>query len=405
MTLWMVRAESWEEYEKKFQEDNETYLTMNDSKHNLSSIKDKSHLLKILNTVYPNLIVNKTGIEKFFNNYRMKKIILLMVVLILNTLVYSQPFGESISAYQIIELQYKNSSGEVGTTFFRYNNQNKLIKALWMLEDNSRYSTNFYEHDASGNLVSAFRDFSDGLTSYESFNYDTAGNKISEFFYRSDSITGSATYTYNGKQLNKASFNNYKGWLSGELELEFNNKNQKEKGVLLYDGKILCEISYDYDSNGNLIKEFWDFNGKWNQTFRYIYAKKKQIKNFYSSPFLSVEGNYRISKEEYTYNDEIGGPSLYFYNENGLLVKKVFIRDDSLTTNTFYEYDNNGKLVSSKRFYSDGNIANFIYNYDQYNNLIRRNLRKRGNRILYELFCFFCKCICVRSTLTYPHCS
>lgn len=317
----------------------------------------------------------------------MKTTIQIAVFLLLCKITYSQPFDEAMPSYQIIELQYENSSDEKGITRFRYDN-NQLIKAFWTLKDKSRYSINYYEHDANGNLISAFRDFSDGLTSFECFNYDSAGNKISEFFYRSDSIYGAATYIYNGSRLIGANFDNYKGRLNGRLDIQYNSRNQKKKGVLKNNGRNICEISYDYDKAGNLKKELWDFNGKWSQTFRYIYALKKRKKLFYSSPFLSKTSNYRIPKENYTFNNEIGGPSQYYYNKSGLLEKKVFTRSDSLTTTTFYNYDNDGKLISSRRLYSDGSVARFTYTYDGKSKLIRRNYLRADTLYGFEAYLY-----------------
>jgi len=314
--------------------------------------------------------------------------ILIITITVLNTTLYSQPFGEAMPEYKITELLYENSSGEKGITYFRYNNQNKLIKAMWSLDDKSRYSINYYENDSNGNLASAFRDFSDGIISYECFNYDTIGNKISEYFYRSDGINGSAVYTYNSNKLIQAKFINYKGWLNGILKIQYNKNNKKNKGVLLKNGNIICNISYDYDSTGNLIREFWDFNGKWSQTNNYIYAKKNQSIRFYSSPYLSSESNYRISKEYYTYNDEIGGTSLYYYNEYGLLVKKVYTRSDNFITNTFFNYNTKERLVISKRIYSDSSADIFTYNYDEENNLIKRNLFKADTLYGFEAYLY-----------------
>ncbi len=303
----------------------------------------------------------------------MKQILIIFLILILGKTIYSQPFGDALPIYKIIKLHYENSSGEKGITNFQYDKQNKLIKAIWSLDDNSRNSNNYYEHDSKGNLISAFRDFSDGLTSFERFNYDSAGNKVSEYFYRSDSISGSASYVYKNNQLLQSTLINYKGWLSGKLEFQYNTKNQKEKGILLKDRNVICEIYYKYDSIGNLIREFWDFNGRWSQTYNYTYQKKKQPSQFYSSPFLSSKSSFRINKENYTFNNEIGGPSLYYYNEQGLLTRKVFIRSDSLRTDTFYEYDSERKLVASKRIYSDSSVAMFTYVYDENKKLILRN--------------------------------
>lgn len=318
----------------------------------------------------------------------MRKTVFLVIVLLACKTVYAQPFGESLPTYQISELHYENSSGEKGVTYFRYNHLDRLVKAKWTLEDKSRCSTNAYAYDSKGHLVSAYRNFSDSLTSFESFNYDDKGNKVLEFFYRSDGKSGKATYLYNGSRLKTATYNNYKGWLTGILELKYNSNNQKETGTLTNANKVICRISFLYDKAGNLIKEFWDFNGKWNQTFRYRYVRKGQSNHFYSSPYLSAKSDVRISAEDYTYNDEVGGPSHYYYNESGLLAKKVFIRSDSLTTHTFYNYDTKGKLLSSKRVYSDSSTATFTYEYNETDKLIRRNYFKADTLHGFELYIY-----------------
>ena len=304
----------------------------------------------------------------------MKRIIFFMVFLLAGMAVHSQPFGNAVHGYKIIRLDYQNASGENGVTYFKYDRNDRLIRAFWTLIDKSRYSTNYFQYDSKDNIVFTFRDFSDGLTSFEAFTYDSAGNKISENFYRSDSTFGYTTYQYEGDKLIQARFNKYKGWVSGLLKFEYNCKNQKEKGLLfLNDTLMACEVVYEYDSVGNLVKEFWDFNGQWSQAFSYIYARKDLKKQYYSSPFLSCKSNYKISKETYTYNDELGGPSLYTYNDSGLLAEKVFIRSDSLITHSFYEYDSNGKLIASRKKFSDGKTVTYTYDYDKNDNLIRRD--------------------------------
>jgi hypothetical protein len=317
----------------------------------------------------------------------MKRILFLFLLSILCKTIYSQPFGDSTPGYKLMEIQYENSSGEKGITNFKYDQQGKLIKGIWSLNDNSRHSVNYYIHDSIGNLISAFRDFSDGLSSFEKFDYDTTGNKVSECFYRSDSIFGSALYEYNNGQLIQANFINHKGWLNGKLVFEY-KADRKEKGILYKERDVVCEVYYNYDSIGNLIKEFWDFNGKWSQTFYYTYKKKKQPLQFYSSPFLSNKSNLKINKESYTFNNEIGGPSLYYYDEKGLLSRKLFIRNDSLTTNTFYLYDSEDKLVTSKRVYSDSSIAVFTYTYDDNKNLIFRNFFRADTLYGFESYLY-----------------
>lgn len=304
--------------------------------------------------------------------------ILLFFSLLTNTL-YSQPFGDAAQEYRVIRIEYENSGGSKETTNFKYDKTNRIKKALWTINDKSRYSTNYYEYDSSGNLVAAYRDFSDGITSFERFDYDESGNKISEYFYRSDSVSGNAKHTYNNNQLIQSEFFKHKGWLSGKLEFKYYDQKKKLKGFLLNGNDTLCTVHYNYDSIGNLIREFWDFNGKWSQTFNYVYKK---------IDLLSGSNNFRISKESYTFNNEQGGPSIYYYNEQNLLIHKVFSRSDSLKTNTFYDYDEERKLVASKRIYSDNSVDRFTYIYDENNNLILRNHYKADTLYGFESYLY-----------------
>ncbi len=293
-------------------------------------------------------------------------------MLSLNICLYAQPFGDASENFRITKLDYENGSGEKACTYFKYDNNGKLFKAFWTLEDESRNSNNFYEYDSNGFLITALREFSDGLNSFELFFYDSLGNKISESFFRSDSISGSASYSYNDNCINQAVFNNHKGWLTGTLNYIYNDQKKKKSAILVNRGKTICQIYYEYDKNNNLIKEYWNFQGKWYQTFNYHYEKINLNKIYYSSPLLASIGEYRICKESYTFNNEIGGPSFYYYDNEGLLYKKVFTRSDSITTTTFYEYDSERKLVSSERNYSDGSFTQFKYIYDENNNLVLR---------------------------------
>lgn len=319
---------------------------------------------------------------------KMKKTLLTITILTICNIVYSQPFGEAANQYKITELHYHNSIGEKGATYFKYDLHDKLTKSIWTLKNKKRYSVNYYQQNEKGKIIAAFRDFSDGLTSFENFDYDTTGNKISENFYRSDNICGSATYFYEGKLLKKAIYKSYKGFLTGNFILKYNKYKQKEKGTLTDKGKIVAEIFYEYDKTGNLIKELWDFNGKWNQTFNYKYTQKNTTRHFYSSPFFSNQGNYRIIKEAYNFNDETKGPSLYEYDENGRLQKKIFLRSDSLKTNTHYHYDNQNRLILSKRVYSDKKEAKFTYEYDDQNRLVKRNFYKADTLSGFEYYLY-----------------
>ena len=54
MGLWLVRAGSHGEYEKKFLEDNRVYLTWEEVDHDLSKVKTRQDVHDLLAEVYPN---------------------------------------------------------------------------------------------------------------------------------------------------------------------------------------------------------------------------------------------------------------------------------------------------------------------------------------------------------------
>ena len=76
--------------------------------------------------------------------------------------------------YPII-LNYENSSGEKGISFFEYDGNNRLIKGWWQLLDSSRYSANFYLYNSKNQLVEKYREFSDSLTSSVKYTYNKKG--------------------------------------------------------------------------------------------------------------------------------------------------------------------------------------------------------------------------------------
>ncbi len=318
----------------------------------------------------------------------MLKITLFLAFSLLVHITIAQPFGEAANNYRTTKLVYKNSSGEKGTTYFMYNYNNDLYKGYWELDNKKRSSVNNYVHDDNGNLITAFREFSDSLTSFELFEYDSLGRKIAESFFRSDSLNGSATYVYLNLELHKVHFNNYKGWLNGELEIIYGKNNKKSSGLITKQSIQIGTVNYEYDSNNNLVKEFWDFNGKWSQIFTYEYEKVNNDKNYFSNPFLTNSSNSKLVKEDYTFNDDMGGPSHYKYNDAGLLIEKTFIRSDSLSTVTNYIYDEERRLISSLRKYSSTKIAKFTYNYDEKDNLLLRNFYMNDTLIGVESYLY-----------------
>lgn len=307
------------------------------------------------------------------------------LIIILAHQAIGQPFGNSSGNYQVYKLEYTNSSGEKGTTLFAHNAKGILYQSYWSLDNKSRSSENYYESDEHGNIISAWRKFSDGKTSQEFFLYDSLGNKIHEDFFRSDSVFGFADYIYDAGLLKTAHLNNYKGWLSGTLQFTYNNNRQPARAELKQGNKTLAQVSYQYDSLHNLEIENWDFSGKWQQTFHYYYTSIDTEKNYYTSPYL-VNGliPQRVSRETYSFNNEIGGPSSYVYNAQGELERKIFTRSDSLQTVTNYFYDADHMLTKSVRNFDDGKQTTFTYTYNAANLLIARKAYQNKQLIAYE---------------------
>ncbi len=180
--------------------------------------------------------------------------------------------------YRLLKLHYDNSSGEKGVTIFEYDEDGIMHKAIWKLLDESRSSINFYEYNECGNLLTKYREFSDGITSEKTYEYDGNCDLIMETFKRSDGVKGTTIYEYDeNNRLLKANCEGLNGWFYGVITYSYDDDGIKTNADFTQKGEKAGTITYSYDENGNLIKEYWDFNGKWNQTFIYEYEKVKNI--------------------------------------------------------------------------------------------------------------------------------
>ena len=292
--------------------------------------------------------------------------------IVLLTLMFLPTSAQSKNGLRLRNMNYSNSIGEKGVTYFYYSLENKNYKAIWELKDGTRHSINYHFLDEKGNLIRKYREFSDSITSNNFYKYDSEGNLIEDYFERSDGVKGIVWYSYkDGKKL-EANCRGLNGWFYGIIKYQYSNE-QLTKGIIYSGGSEAGYIEYKYNDKGNLITEYWDFGGKWNQTFTYEYENVPEIKPkfyTYSSPFLNPTKEYIIQEENYSWNNEQGGPSYYEYDGNKL-IRKAY-KYDSLETVTTYEYDEKGLLMKSFRNYSDGRRAEFSYHYNENNLLIRR---------------------------------
>ena len=281
-----------------------------------------------------------------------------------------------IEKYELKILNYFNSTGESGLTEFNYNETGLMYQANWMLLNGSRSSINYYTYNINNQLVTKYREFSDGLISTQTFYYDINGNLISEQFESSDGRSGVTKYEFDeNKVLIKANCDKYSGWYNGVIIFEYNSGGRLVGGTLQQSDQDVGVIEYSYDQIGNLSKEYWEFSNSWNQTFTYECEKYQEpLRMCFTSSnvFITNTYNYRLTKENYNYSDETGGPSFYTYDEDGMLIKKVFERSDGFSTETKYEYNQDGLLIKSYRNYSNSLTATFNYEYNGNRKLTKR---------------------------------
>jgi len=275
---------------------------------------------------------------------------------------------------KLIKMPYSNSGGEKGISIFEYDKQGKLVKSLWRLLNNSRSSTNFYTYDDHGNIIKKYREFSDNLTSTEIFTYDEKNHLITEQFNRSDGVSNKASYIYNNNmdQVVIAKLENYHGWLTGEIHYEYQNNGKVKSGLIYQNGVTIGFINFTYNELNELMEEYWEFTGSYNQTFTFEYGTSPIIAYTSSNVFITNPGEYKITNEDYNYNGETGGPSIYNYSVGGKLEKKLYMVDDKIKTTTTYNYDSTGILTSSLRIFNTGQKTLFKYEFDDRRDLISR---------------------------------
>lgn len=296
------------------------------------------------------------------------------------------------SSQRLLYLHYENSSDEKGVTTFEYNERGLPHIAVWELLDGSRFSLNVHAFDEKGNQIRKYREFSDGLTSEQTFAYDEKGSLINETFERSDGRKGFTSYIYNEKgNLVKAECQGFNGWFSGTIHYSTDSSGRKTAGTIVQKGDTTGTIIYTYGSNDDLIREHWDFSGQWSQTFTFEYdlfdSGDKPV--FTSSNiFITNTDTYKIIKEQYDYNHETGGPSFFTYDKNGKLIYKTFERSDGLTTETTYLYDADGTLLKSYRQYSNGLHALFSYVYNNERKLTNRTFNRSDGISGYESYTY-----------------
>lgn len=290
-----------------------------------------------------------------------------------------QPPEHIQEGFRLSRLLYENTLGERASTQFYYDADGHCASGWWELADKSKHSTNTYQYNHLGLLVTAYREFSDNLSSFETYTYDARGNCTGERFCRSDRVRGSTAYHYDpqGRRV-RAVFRHHKGWLDGEAEYHYDQRGRVSSATLLADGDTTGNITYEYDRHGNLTREIWQFAQGWAQTFMYEYVPATCRIWALPNPLLTNTCEYRVVREEFSFNDTLSGPSTYEYAPEGFLVRKTFSRSDGLKTVTTFEYDTQRRLKHAVRRGGDGGDSEFTFEYDRAGNLLLRTQLSGG---------------------------
>ena len=86
----------------------------------------------------------------------------------------------------------------------------------------------------------------------------------------------------------------------------------------------------------------------------------------FPDPLVTNTCEYRVAREEYSYNDTLSGPRTYDYTPEGSLVRKVFVRSDGLrTVTTRTSTIRRRRLIRSVRRGADGTESECQYDYDR----------------------------------------
>lgn len=265
---------------------------------------------------------------------------------------------------KLASIEYTNTKGEKGITYFDYNREGLSFFALWELESGKRFSLNYHYYDSKGNLTEKFREYSDHLDTRQIYRYNIKNQLMSEEFILQDTSRGISTFEYDKSGNNsRINCNYYFGWVNGQIDFIY-NQNKKISGKLIQNGKETATIKYEYDGD-YLVKEEWNFLSGGYQKFEYKYSDFTNIDKYtIISPYFNPKSPL-IKKEEYSYDGKSNGPSYYRYDYNGKLTKKIFERNNNFKTSTFYFYDDKGVLFRAFRQFNDGKKGLFRYTFNK----------------------------------------
>lgn len=251
-------------------------------------------------------------------------------------------------------------------TDFRFTNEpnpEELLPDFQNIHDVKKAETNHYIADTSGNFVK----FSPNKTTLFVNNFpeyilyymnpetkDTTESK-SIFRYYKDTNT----------------LESYKEFRLGETTHNFYNKKGKIlKKENYFNGELESTLNWTYDENNQILKEerisFWKAEPKENIRTEYIYNAKNQ---------LSEKNRYK--------SDVFLDKTLWFYDEEGNILREINYSVDNQYFTTQNIYDDDNKLIE-KRQYSNDKLINTIDFKSTHESLFQNNLKRERAAQFYQ---------------------
>ena len=274
-------------------------------------------------------------------------------------------------------IEYIVADSDTSITTIDYDLKNRPKVAVWENIDKNESALIRMTYDESGNILEFRCDKSDSTVLTIACQNNKNGLPILAEFKKGEEPAGTVSHKYNSDgELASLLCKNFTGWFNGEII--FSRENGRIIGAELSNGtEIVGNIVYEYDTQGNMTSEIWQIGENDAMKMNYVYDQTSaDTENCYTSAntFITNNDNWYVVDEDYTWNGEEGGPSLYNYDDEGKLETKEFIRSDGLKTYTYFLYDSQRRLTKSYRMYIDGRRGTFTYKYDENRRLIDRVL-------------------------------
>ncbi len=210
--------------------------------------------------------------------------------------------------------------------------------------------THNYEYDNNGNITKHVHIFEGEELERIDYAYNAVGNVIKESNYYGGRLYGVQEFNDNGNVIKQMSYDE-NGVETERYEMTYNEMGLPLKQTMFENGKEVGHMQASYDENGNMTK------------------------------LVTVQDGVEVSKTEYEYNNngyilketryENGkevASELYEYHENG--EEKKFSRYEEGVLTSLSEYNENGDIIKDMYLYDDGEYLN-VYEYDKDGNRIK----------------------------------